>query len=69
MRPGEDLAQLKRLLERAQGRDVFLLALRPGMRGSATNLAPPPGSPPDCKTVYRVHNADLHAYLRQRGAA
>ena len=68
MTPAEDLAQLKRLLLRAAGRDVFLLQLRPGMRGTTTNLAPPPGSPPECRTVFRVAREDLRVYLLRWGA-
>lgn len=68
MQPAEDFAQLKRLMERAQGRDVFLLSLRPGLRGTPTNLAPPPGSPPDCKTVFRVTREDLRVFLARRNA-
>jgi hypothetical protein len=68
MNHAEDLALLRRFWERARGRDTLLLELRPGLRGEATLLKPPPDAPAGYQRVFRVSHDALRIYLMQQGA-
>lgn len=67
MTPREDRLQLSRLLVAARLKGapaIFVVQLRKGMKGvPQVGMRPPPGTPPEYPTVYRVELADLESYL------